>query len=63
MPENEATTAVRRQLSGASELEYRDMILEAIDNEYRQGLAYLKSVGWELPSGVASMLESNPQFN
>ena len=39
------------------------MILEAIDNEYRQGLAYLKSVGWELPSGVASMLESNPQFN
>ena len=40
------------------ELEYRDMTLEAIDQEYRKGLTYLKAVGWELPSGVVSMLES-----
>ena len=40
------------------ELEYRDVTLDAIDQEYRKGLAYLKTLGWELPSGVAGMLES-----
>ncbi|MDP7638009.1 MAG: sugar phosphate isomerase/epimerase [Phycisphaerae bacterium] len=40
------------------ELEYRDMTLDAIDQEYRKGLAYLKIAGWELPSGVVGMLES-----
>jgi sugar phosphate isomerase/epimerase len=40
------------------ELEYRDVTLDAIDQEYRKGLAYLKTVGWQLPSGVVTMLES-----
>jgi len=45
------------------EFEYRDVTLEAIDHEYRRGLAYLKSVGWELPSGVVSMLDKFEQYS
>jgi sugar phosphate isomerase/epimerase len=34
------------------EFEYRDMTLDAIETEYDRGLAYLESVGWQLPEGV-----------
>ena len=34
------------------EFEYRDMTLPAIEQEFNKGLAYLESVGWQLPEGV-----------
>jgi sugar phosphate isomerase/epimerase len=34
------------------EFEYRDMTLEAIEQEYDKGLRFLENVGWELPAGV-----------
>jgi len=34
------------------EFEYRDMTLDAIEQEYDRGLEYLKNNGWELPESV-----------
>lgn len=34
------------------EFEYRDMTLDAIEEEYDRGLKYLENAGWELPAGV-----------
>jgi sugar phosphate isomerase/epimerase len=39
------------------EFEYRDMTFKNIDDEYRKGLRYLKSAGWELPSEVVRKLD------
>ncbi len=39
-----------------TELEYRDVTLDAIEREYDSGLQHLKSVGWELPAGVRTDL-------
>jgi sugar phosphate isomerase/epimerase len=37
-----------------TELEYRDITLDAIEREYNKGLKYLSGVGWKLPEGVMS---------
>ena len=34
------------------EFEYRDMTLDAIENEYDKGLQHLVKCGWQLPAGV-----------
>ncbi len=44
------------------EFEYRDMTLEAIEQEYDKGLQYLEDVGWELPVGVKTQLLKKPEI-
>ncbi len=39
------------------DFEYRDMTLQAIDQEFDKGLRYLKQVGWELPATVEKKLD------
>lgn len=39
------------------EFEYRDMPFGAIDTEYREGMNYLQSCGWELPADVRNALK------
>lgn len=40
------------------EFEYRDMTLDAIENEYDKGLAHLRKCGWKLPDTVKTELRS-----